>query len=57
MGMLDKEKIARIGSNDPESHLRIPYSHVSANSYFIIFYHYGYMVFHHTYLCTIIITT
>jgi hypothetical protein len=39
VGMLDKERIARIGSNDPESHLGIPYSHVSANSYFITFYH------------------
>ncbi len=25
---LDKERIARIGSYDPESHLGIPYSHV-----------------------------
>jgi hypothetical protein len=30
-GMLEEERIARIGSNDPESHLGIPYSHVSAN--------------------------
>ncbi len=30
-GMLEEERIARIGSNDPESHLGIPCSHVSAN--------------------------
>jgi hypothetical protein len=30
MGMQVEERIARIGSNDPESHLGIPYSHVSA---------------------------
>ena len=30
MGMQDKERIARIGSYDPESHLGIPYSHVPA---------------------------
>ncbi len=29
VGMLEEERIARIGSNDPESHLGIPYSHVS----------------------------
>jgi hypothetical protein len=29
--MLEEERIARIGSNDPESHLGIPCSHVSAN--------------------------
>jgi hypothetical protein len=29
-GMQVEERIARIGSNDPESHLGIPYSHVSA---------------------------
>ncbi len=29
-GMQEEERIARIGSNDPESHLGIPYSHVSA---------------------------
>ncbi len=28
-GMQEEERIARIGSNDPESHLGIPYSHVS----------------------------
>jgi hypothetical protein len=31
VGMLEEERIARIGSNDPESHLEIPCSHVSAN--------------------------
>ncbi len=31
MGMQDKERIARIGSVDPGSHLGIPISHVSAN--------------------------
>jgi hypothetical protein len=30
---LDKERIARKGSYDPESHLWIPYSHVSANKF------------------------
>ncbi len=30
MGMQDKERIARIGSVDPGSHLGIPFSHVSA---------------------------
>jgi hypothetical protein len=28
--MQEEERIARIGSNDPESHLGIPYSHASA---------------------------
>jgi hypothetical protein len=32
-GILEEERIARIGSNDPESHMGIPYSHVSANIY------------------------
>jgi hypothetical protein len=31
VGMLEEERIARIGSNDPESYLGIPCSHVSAN--------------------------
>jgi hypothetical protein len=30
-GLLEEKRIARIGSNDPESHLGIPCSHVSAN--------------------------
>ncbi len=30
-GMLEEERIARIGSNDPESHLGIPCSHVSCS--------------------------
>jgi hypothetical protein len=29
-GMQVEERIARIGSNDPGSHLEIPFSHVSA---------------------------
>jgi hypothetical protein len=33
MGMQDKERIARIGSVDPGSHLGIPFSHVSANNF------------------------
>jgi hypothetical protein len=33
MGMQDKERIARIGSIDPGSHLGIPFSHVSAKEF------------------------
>ena len=33
MGMQDKERIARIGSIDPGSHLGIPFSHVSAQNF------------------------
>ncbi len=33
MGMQDKERIARIGSIDPGSHLGIPFSHVSAKKF------------------------
>jgi hypothetical protein len=33
MGMQDKERIARIGSIDPGSHLGIPFSHVSAKNF------------------------
>ncbi len=33
IGMQDKERIARIGSIDPGSHLGIPFSHVSANNF------------------------
>ncbi len=33
MGMQEKERIARIGSFDPGSHLGIPFSHVSANNF------------------------
>jgi hypothetical protein len=36
MGMQDKERIARIGSIDPGSHLGIPFSHVSAKKNFKI---------------------
>jgi hypothetical protein len=40
MGMQDKERIARIGSVDPGSHLGIPFSHVSANNFRISCHYY-----------------
>jgi hypothetical protein len=33
--MLEEERIARIGSNDPESHLGIPCSHVCNTVHYV----------------------